>query len=216
MDETAIKNGVVSPSGVWPRTRAVLGRLCVTRTRIDRSVTSQFSPHSGRVNAQCPTGNCTFKNEYSTVGYYSSCTDITENLSINSTIVQSNYTNIVPAKFLNPNGTDTNENLTEPEILSNTNISVSTSLPSGLSVSTYPGTKFNLAAKQVFQQPNGSDDFVGVETIVGKQFQLFDPATGKPPTGCHTAATNHTWYCDEFKLYIVSVCTHLYFGDRSR
>jgi hypothetical protein len=164
--QTAIKNGVVSPSG--------------------------------RVNAQCPTGNCTLEKECSTVGYCSSCTDITEHLSINLTIVQSNYTNIVPAKFLNPNGTDTNENLTEPGILSNTNISVSTSLPSGLSVSTSPGTKFNLTAMQVFQQPNGSDDFYRVEIIVGKQFQLFDAATGKPPTGCHTAATNDTWYCDGF------------------
>jgi len=146
-----------------------------------------ISPN-GLVSFECLTGNCTFKKEYDTVGYCSSCTDVTKNLTIRSTIVKSNYTGVFLDNTTNSNGTTSG-------IMGNTNISVSTSLPSGLSVSTYPGTKFNLTAMGVFGKPEGLEDLYQVEIISGKQFLLFDPATGQPPTGCDTAATNDTWYC---------------------
>ena len=147
------------------------------------------------VDPGCLTGNCTFKKEYGTVGYCSSCEDVTKDLIIRSAIVKSNYTGVMVGEFISSNGTKSSEIPDNQGIRGNTNVSVSTSLPSGLSVSSYPGTKFNLTAMQVFRQPNGSEDEYRVEMIVGRQFQLFDPATGHPPSGCGTAATNDTWYC---------------------
>ena len=135
----------------------------------------------------CLTGNCTFTKEYGTLGYCSSCTDVTNDLTINTTIAKSEETNFIGHV---PNGV-------------NTNISVSTSLPLGLSVSTKPGIIYNLTAVEVFRQPVGFEDAYGmglenqyrVEIIIEKQFKLFDPATGNSPVGCSTVAANDTWYC---------------------
>ena len=149
----------------------------------------------GLVIPGCLTGNCTFNKEYGTVGYCSSCTDVTKDLAIRSAIVESNYTSLSENELINSNGTETRTNSTNPGYMGNTNRSISTSLPSGLSVSTNPGTNFNLTAMRTFQQPDGSEDLYRVEIIVGRQFQLLDTATGQPPAGCNTAATNDTWRC---------------------
>ena len=150
------------------------------------------SPH-GLVNPICVTGNCTFK-EYGSVGYCSSCIDITQDLIIRSTIVKSNYTDNYVGNTLNPNGTETPESITYPGFMENTNVSVSTSLPSGLSVSTYPGTKFNITATGIFNLSVSEKEY-RVEMIVGKQFKLLDPATGQPPTRCDTVEAKNTWRC---------------------
>lgn len=98
-----------------------------------------------------------------------------------------------------PNGTHSNTTFVASGFLSNTNISVSTSLPSGLTVFNAPGTGLNLTAMQVFTQGAGSPhQSYRMEIIVGKQFETFDPATGQTPSGCETATTNDTWFCQGY------------------
>lgn len=148
------------------------------------------------MSSVCLTGNCTFEKEYSKVGYCSSCTDVTNDLIIRSTYVKSNYTDFQTTTNIDVmNGATSTDNMTFPAILENTNTSILTSLPSGLSVSALPGTTFNFAAMQAFQDTASHFPRYGVEIVVGKQFEVFDPATGLPPTDCETAATNDTWFC---------------------
>ncbi len=179
----------------WNKSSQGLGTNGWVDPGLQAAISDGIISPNGLVSFECLTGNCTFEKEYDTVGYCSSCTDVTKNLTIRSTIVKSNYTGVILESTPNSNGTSVTRNLTEFGITGNTNISVSTSLPSGLSVSTYPGRRFNLTAMGVFEQPEGSEDLYRVEIISGKQFLLFDPATGEPPMGCDTAATNDTWYC---------------------
>ena len=156
-----------------------------------------ISPGRG-VQAECPTGNCTF-GDYSTVAYCSACQDITKELSIQTAFVKSNYSDIqiLPTTF--PNGTEGNISMVTPGFLSNTNISVLTSLPSGLSVFNGPGTALNLTTMQVLVQGEGSpNQMYRMEIIVGKQFKTFDPATGQPPSGCENASANDTWFCNGY------------------
>lgn len=161
-----------------------------------------LSPGRG-VQAECPTGNCTFA-EYSTVAYWSACKDVTTELSMQTTFVTSNYTGVQSSMTVFPNGTEENTTFVLPGFLSNTNIFVSTSLPSGLSVFNGPGTALNLTAMRVFAQEGSSNITYRVEIIVGKQFKTFNPATGQFPSGCETATTNDTWFCNG---YGVSSCT---------
>lgn len=156
-----------------------------------------ISPGRG-VQAECPSGNCTF-GDYSTVAYCSACQDVTKDLSIQTAFVKSNYSDIqiLPMKF--PNGTEGTFSLVAPGFLSNPNISVLTSLPSGLSVFNGPGTALNLTAMQVFVQGKGRPNpMYRMEIIVGKQFKTFDPATGQPPSGCEHASANDTWFCNGY------------------
>ena len=149
-----------------------------------------FSPNT-LVSPICVAGNCTFQNDYGTVGYCSSCSDVTHDLTIDSQYV-SNFT-----EFTLDNMTINATEFLIPGVgvAANTNISVSTGLPSGLSVTAYPGTLLNLTAMGAYQPPQGSGERYQIEIIVGKQFQLLDPATGGPPRGCDAAAVNGSWYC---------------------
>lgn len=160
------------------------------RAAINAGMTSS----NGLVSPTCLTGNCTFMKEYGTIAYCSSCTDVTEDLTVQSRIVQSNFTNILDATINSTNGT-TNQNFTGSAFLANTNVLINTSLPSGLSVASYPGADFNFTTMGVNTQQQEMGISYRVEIILGKQVQLFDPATGQPPTGCNESSTNDTWYC---------------------
>ena len=159
------------------------------RAAINVGITSA----NGFVSPVCLTGNCTFLREYGTVAYCSSCTEVTEDLTIQSRTVESNFTDVLGPIMIN--GTKLIQNLTGPGFLANTNILMTTSLPSGLSPSSYSGTDFNFTTMGVNTQMHESGNSYRVEIIVGRQIQLFDPATGQPPQGCNTSATNDTWYC---------------------
>ena len=142
----------------------------------------------------------------------SSCTDVTNDLIIRTEYVKSNYTDFQTTANIDMNGTTSTDNITLPAILDNTNTSILTSLPSGLSVSTLPGTTFNFAAMQAFQDTTSRFPLYGVEIIVWKQFEVFDPATGLPPTDFEPAATNDTWFCRGYGVASCSlspcVCTY--------
>ena len=164
---------------------------------------SVISPEPS-ISFNCSSGNCTFPEEYSTVGYCHQCKDMTAKLAIRSNFVKSNYTGLTQMNLRYDNGT--NENISQPlaPFLGNSNTSIITSLPSGLSTQTYPGSDFNLTTMQAFSEPKGSEHLFHVELIVGKQFQLFSPTTGQAPVGCDSAKANSTWYC---KGYGASSCT---------
>ena len=156
-----------------------------------------LSPARG-VQAECPTGNCTFA-EYSTVACCSACKDVTTELSIQIAFVKSNYTGVQSSMTLFPNGTEGNTTFVLPGFLSNTNISISTSLPSGLSVFNGPAIALNLTAMGVFiQEEESSNPTYRVEIIVGKQFKTFDPVTWQFPSGCETTTNNDTWFCNGY------------------
>lgn len=157
-----------------------------SRAAINAGMTSS----NGLVSPTCLTGNCTFMKDYGTIAYCSSCTEVTEDLTVQSRIVQSNFTNILDATINGTNGT-ISQNFTGPAFLANTNVFINTSLPSGLSVSSSPGAAFNFTTMGVNTQQQDNR----VEIIVGKQVQLFDPVTGQLPTGCNESSTNDTWYC---------------------
>lgn len=67
------------------------------------------------------------------------------------------------------NRTEMTQNMTGPSYLGNTNIFMNTSLPSGLSVSTYPGATFNFSTMAVNTQEHEVGNSQRVEIIVGKQ-----------------------------------------------
>ena len=146
------------------------------------------------VSPTCLTGNCTFMKEYGTIAYCSSCTEVTGDLTVQSRVVQSNYTNIFAVSINETNGT-THQSFSGPAFLANTNVLIQTSLPSGLSISSFPGATFNFSTMGVNTQQNDIGNSYRVEIVVGKQVQLFDPATGQLPTGCNESSTNDTWYC---------------------
>ena len=50
-----------------------------------------FSPGEAQVNFNCPTGNCTFPDEYHTVGYCGNCSDATSDLHIKSVKKSENF-----------------------------------------------------------------------------------------------------------------------------
>jgi hypothetical protein len=56
-----------------------------------------FSPAGVTIPFNCPTGNCTFPNKYHTMGYCSSCSDITDDLKVvvtnHSSVTQGYYSN---------------------------------------------------------------------------------------------------------------------------
>ena len=112
-----------------------------------------------------------------------------------SKIVTSNFTNVL--EILNGTGNNTRiiQNLTGPSYLANTNLLMNTSLPSGLSVSSYPGATFNFSTMAVDTQEHEVGNSHRVEVIVAKQANLLDPVNGEPPTGCNTSAISDSWYC---------------------
>lgn len=64
------------------------------------------------------------------------------------------------------------QNFTGPKFLANTNVLMNTSLPSGLSVSSFPGTMFNLTTMRVNSQEYEAGISHQVEIILGKQVHI--------------------------------------------
>lgn len=194
-----------------PRTNEYLQSSATISPELQAAIKEGVISPNTLMNLECTTGNCTFEHEYTTVGYCSSCMDVTNDLITRSTYVISNYTNIVANATGGITPNTNNSDFVETAFLGNTNTSVTTFLPSGLSVSTYPGTKANLMAMQA-QPPDGSHDSPRVEIILGRQYQLLDPVTGKPPTGCDLGTTKDSWYCKGYGAASCSLypCVHTY------
>ena len=199
--------GTIPRTNVFRQTSNESQFLAIDPTLQAAIVDGVVSP--GRViQADCPTGNCSF-GDYSTVAFCSSCRDVTEELSIHMAFVNSNYSgaeNLSSVMF--ENGTNRTTMAVIPGgFLSNTNMSISTSLPSGLSVFNNPGTTVNLTVVKGFLPPEVGGQITNpnltVEVIVGKQYENIDPATGQGRLGCDNGEKNNTWYC---KGYGVASC----------
>ena len=194
---------IIRAQATIPRTNAYFQSVGRISPKLQAAIKDGVISPNTLVSPKCTTGNCTFEHEYATVGYCSSCMDVTNDLVTRSTYVINNYTNI--DRLLNTTGGFTG-------FLGNSNISVTTFLPSGLSISTHPGRRANLTAMQAFLPPAGSNDSPRVEIILGRQSQLLDPVTAKPPTGCDLPTAKNSWYCKGYGAASCSLspCVHTY------
>ena len=166
-----------------------------------------FAPGSD-ANFACGTGNCSFADDYSTVGFCSSCQDVTEDLQFHQTTPPFSYDAYnQPVHDANYNYThEYYEELVQYGLLSK-NISITTSLPSSHSVVVRPGNYFNLTAMKVIHEQSSQNalkrDFgknvatTHVDIIVAKQYRPFDPTTGQPPRGC-AGTYDGNWLCNGF------------------
>jgi hypothetical protein len=136
-----------------------------------------FNPNLASVSFHCPTGNCTFSGQYHSIAYCSSCSDISEDLSlqrVNTTYVSQAYYS---------NGTTVNQ--TVPVTLLNT------TLPSGLYALSWPSDSIVSNTYFVMQ---GSEFDGHIEMILGLPVDFLSYGS-YVREGCSDAATNDTWYC---------------------
>jgi hypothetical protein len=125
----------------------------------------------GNINFTCSTGNCTWVGEYSTVGYCSSCTDLSSSVRYSSRNVSCG--------------------------LDSTALCVNdiASLPSGLILGTLENGEPNL----LIMAPTGNDpSAINFEIIVGATQDVNhgqDPATGNLIPGCQNSIMNKMWTC---------------------
>lgn len=135
-----------------------------------------FSP--GGLAPKCTTGNCSIEQEYGTVGYCSSCKDVTDQLT---------FSNVSLGK-------------------GQFNANVKTSLLDGLTIASHGGpqsTGPNLFAMDDFTARSSSNNVRVVQAVLAKQSWVYDPTTQHLPTGCAIASTNNTWRC---KGYGAAIC----------
>ena len=95
-----------------PRTNVYLRRVTQERNTTEggspglrAAINADVTSANGIISPVCITGTCTFLKEYGTVAYCSSCTDITEDLIVQSKIVTSSFINVL--KILNVTGNKT-------------------------------------------------------------------------------------------------------------
>jgi len=142
-----------------------------TQVEQDVVISGLLSPPTD-VNFGCSTGNCTFQGQYSTVGYCSSCTDISDQLRF--TI----------------NGTSE---------LINIKCNITSSLPSNLSVSALGD--FIYRPNFLTMGPAGKNYEVimakACTSKPGSSGSLFGAGSVAVPE-CENAETRNTWYCQGY------------------
>ena len=150
----------------------------------------------GVVDITCSTGNCSFSEAYSTVGFCSQCTDVTEKLKFHTVTMPISFANLTnhEESVLNIEiGVESNETMTLTPLANNSSF-ITTSLPSGFSISNNPGTNFNFTGSKYFGYP----DSPRIEIIVAKQECLFSPSTGEAPLMCDLKTEAQTWRCQGY------------------
>ncbi|KAF7538577.1 hypothetical protein G7054_g2798 [Neopestalotiopsis clavispora] len=168
--------GAHTGAGIWPPATPVLGY-------IDQGL---YNPSDIKTPFTCATGNCTFDDIFSTLGFCATCEDMTSQLTISNVTVYQ--------QFLN--GT-TNETESEPIVMTNT------TLPSGswASIGQFDSadTWFRMNATldgwiDVIQASNawsgGSEDWYMDHRLA----EIIRPGIG----GCNTTYDNNTWACSGF------------------
>ncbi|KAG8525207.1 uncharacterized protein KY384_008851 [Bacidia gigantensis] len=152
-----------------------------------------------KVEADCPSTNCTFSQEYSTIGYCSTCTDTSDELWFLQTVVPTNGTGLINVTTILRNGTRFNETLDQSayDSLFNRMTRTTTVSNSSFSMISGPGKEFNLTGMKVYgkdpQNPNSARHRVAI--ILAKQFKTFDPKTGNQPSDCDNYGKTD-WYCN--------------------
>lgn len=163
--------------GSWPPATPVLGV-------IDQGL---YNPSTIKTPFICVTGNCTFDDIYSTLGFCSTCEDMTSQLRI------FNFSN-----GYNTWRTRTGETGSEPKIM------VNATLPSGSYTSIDPASgdisngwfRMNATSdgwidviQASYARPGGAEDWRADHHLA---------TTVRPFRGCNTAFDNNTWACSGF------------------
>ncbi|KAH8816694.1 hypothetical protein F5884DRAFT_873444 [Xylogone sp. PMI_703] len=154
----------------------------------------------------CASGNCTFAQTYSTVGYCSKCEDISDSIKIlNETcyVRSSSTTNYFPKTY----STDTNASVITSALLNTNSISFDEQI-TNLSVAWNdgPGSNDNpvVAAMQITDSALSSPSGYGLywtQVLIGKttySLQRMHPDGSGPVTGCNSSAADDLWSCRGF------------------
>lgn len=182
-----------------------------------------FSP-SGSPDIHCSTGNCTWPTEYSTIGYCSTCKDISAQLVVTNRTYQ--YTPTSPV-YLNgsqketdfseryPNGSRVDGNLTATSWMLQTAV-LNVDGTYGLTLNqTIAGNYFEryLDYAVMGESVLGYVDFIigtkvdnamlgSIDPKTGRPFNNIrvpiDPGTGEPFPGCNDTAIQQTWPCQGY------------------
>lgn len=148
-----------------------------------------FSP-GGFVTPSCQTGNCSFIQSYSTVGYCGRCTDITNELRFSFTNTTIEYVGSESDSF--------------------TSVSVLSYLPSGTSVNSsntfspesgaIGNDVWNLATMNHITNCQNQSEQDCMEIIVAKNPTLRDPASGPQSDALSSTCQsgNNTWLCQGY------------------
>lgn len=168
-------------AGQWPPVTAVLGF-------IDQGIYN--SAEVGKTPFACPTGNCTFEQPFSTLGYCSTCEDMSDQLRFVNVTVEGSVLDETT------NQTNTFEGLY-----------VNTTLPSGSYAATGPSDStetwfsVNATADGWFEVTQASMAFPGApaewrrDHYYASVMRLHEKLGD---TGCGTAYENGTWACGGF------------------
>lgn len=139
-----------------------------------------YNPGSTSTAFTCPLGNCTFSEQYKTVGYCSTCRDLTQDLKV------------------------TEHNKTDPSdaygTVNETVLIVNTTLPSGLYASASTDEQYRFSSEFVV---SGNYTTQWVQMILGANIPGFGDSGGvENPNNnvnngplCAGGWENHTWYC---------------------
>ncbi|KAK7936633.1 uncharacterized protein PG986_015071 [Apiospora aurea] len=154
--------------------------------------------HSSGVEANCPTGNCTFPRVFGTMGFCSSCKDSSHEISFGTVCIANG----------NENGKNTTykiENPTNFEECTNKSAIVS-KLPDRYYVA-------NLSATEI----DGTDESIVVQTLMGKTTfsePQIDMHTGKKWADCDIPASQESgqWKCQGYGAATCSLypCVRMY------
>ncbi|KAI3393044.1 hypothetical protein diail_4783 [Diaporthe ilicicola] len=169
--------GAHTSAGIWPPATAVLGY-------IDQGL---YNPADIKTPFTCDSGNCTFDNLYSTLGFCATCEDVSSQLKFENVSVPSIIFNG------NSNSTETIENTW-----------VNTTLPSG----SYAATGSTTTTESWLSLNKTADGWIDI-IQASKAFpgapedwywDHFYASTMRPTTdgGCTTAYENNTWACSGF------------------
>ena len=158
-----------------------------------------FSP-LGSVSAACPTGNCTWSSEYSTVGYCSECEDITALLSFK------NHTFQETRHYPNPNGTQYTKHVTFTNLttyLPHKGLAIDVSSVESTPV---PFVAMGPAPYDVIGYNDHHDPWpMVIDFVLAKHHSYFKFANANA-TACSTPIESQEWKC---KGYGASRC-HIY------
>lgn len=172
--------GAHTSAGVWPPATAVLGY-------IDQGL---YNPADIRTPFACDSGNCTFDGVYSTLGFCSTCEDMSGQLRIVNVSV--------PYEFLN---STSNETETTESIWVNTTLPSGSYAATGSTSSSESWLSLNQSAGGWIDIIQASKAFPGApEDWYWDHYYAttMRPTTGMSDNGCTTAYENNTWACSGF------------------
>ncbi|KAK2610150.1 hypothetical protein N8I77_003603 [Diaporthe amygdali] len=170
--------GAHTSAGIWPPATAVLGY-------IDQGL---YNPADIRTPFTCDSGNCTFDNFFSTLGFCSTCEDMSSQLTIQNVSVPSTVFNVT-------------SNSTVFTTWVNTTLPSGSYAATGSSTTTESWLALNQTADGWTDIIQASKAFPGApEDWYWDHYYAttMRPVTNLNDSGCTTAYDNNTWACSGF------------------